>query len=784
MAAKIKQYSWAKVKVVHPMSQSRQLAAIMFTDIVGYTTLMGEDEEKAFELLKKNRRLQKPIIEKYNGRWLKEIGDGVLASFNAVSDAVYCAKAIQKSCESAADLNLRIGIHEGEVVFEGNDVFGDGVNIASRLEPLAPVGGILVSEAVHNNILNKNGIVSTFVREVQLKNVKKSVRVYQVQVEGLKPMLEDTPNNPAQSSIKLIRSRKMAFAVVGVIVILLLTYFLYTNQAKTQIFNEPQIETIDKSIAVLPFKNMSNDDNNQAFNDGQWEAILSHLSRIADLRVISRQSMEQYRESTKTAPKIAEELRVSYLLEGSVQKYGNKARITVQLINAVDDQHLWSHDYTQEVEDIFSLQSEIASHVANELEIRLNDDEKEHLSISPDIDPQIYELYLSGKYLLKQYSETNDSSLLISAVRRLSEVVQEAPKYADAYVSLAESLQLMNNWNGYREEVFSDSALQLLRKAIELDENNVEAHSGMADYYYYYSEDGLEKAVEEWQRILQLDPNNSTALASLGLYYLNMKDFKKAVPLIFKSIKREPSLQSDELGDRLSYYNILSILFNSMGMYEEAMIMEEKQMALNPDYCCGDLSFLSTLMGRHEEALQWAKKAYEKDTTNMFNRNRLAESYGYLEQWEMAEHYFRISLEKLTAQNEDIYRNIHSFLFRFGYVLWQHGNREEAKEMFNHHIETVQGYIDNGSNFSGHLYDLACVYAFTGEKANALKLLEQIPFWWVTYGLILIDPMFDPIRDDPVFQEIVQRQQDEMLQLREIAQLEQYTDDLKWVLYR
>ena len=652
------------------------------------------------------------------------------------------------------------------------------------LEPLAPIGGILVSESVHKNLLNKKDIQSNFVEEKHLKNVKESVRVYQVQVEGLKPMLEDTPNNPAQSSIKLIRSRKVAFAVVGVIVILLLTYFLYTNQAKTQIVNEPQIETIDKSIAVLPFKNMVNDEGNQAFNDGQWEAVLSHLSRIADLRVISRQSMEQYRESTKTAPKIAEELRVTYLLEGSVQKYGNKARITVQLINAVDDQHLWSHDYTQEVEDIFSLQSEIASHVANELEIRLNDDEIEHLSISPNIDPQIYELYLSGKYFLKQYGESRDSSLLISAVRRLSEVVQAAPKYADAYVSLAESLRLMNNWNEYREEVFPDSALQLLRKAIELDENNVEAHSGMAYYYYNYSENGLEKAVEEWQRILQLDPNNSTALASLGLFYLNIKDFENAVPLIFKSIKREPSLQSDELQDRISYYGMLSTLFLSMGMYEEANIMGEKQLELDPDRWIDDMGFFHTLMGKHKEALQRAKRAYENDRSNMFLRNRLAESYMYLGQWEMAEHYFRISLEKLTAQNEDIYRNIPSFLFRFGYVLWQHGNREEAKEMFNQHIETVQGYIDNGSNFQGHLYDLACTYAFTGEKAKALRLLEQISFWWVTYGLIQVDLMFDPIRDDPAFQEIVQRQRAEMLQLREIAQLDQYADDLKWVLYR
>ena len=136
------------------MSSSRQLAAIMFTDIVGYTRLMGEDEEKAFELLKKNRQIQRPIIERFNGRWLKEIGDGVLASFPAVSEAVYCAGAIQKTCENEPDLNLRIGIHLGEVVFEENDVFGDGVNIASRLEQLAPIGGILVSESVSRNIQN------------------------------------------------------------------------------------------------------------------------------------------------------------------------------------------------------------------------------------------------------------------------------------------------------------------------------------------------------------------------------------------------------------------------------------------------------------------------------------------------------------------------------------------------------------------------------------------------------------------------------------------------------
>src|SRR5204862_2106549 len=162
------------------MSQSRQLAAIMFTDIVGYTALMGEDEQKAFELLRKNRQLQRPIIEKFNGTWIKEIGDGVLASFHTVSDAVTCATQIQKACNAIDDLKLRIGIHLGEVVFEDNDVFGDGVNIASRLQAIAPIGGIWISESVYKNVSNKKEIKTKFVRVETLKNVKEQVLIYEV----------------------------------------------------------------------------------------------------------------------------------------------------------------------------------------------------------------------------------------------------------------------------------------------------------------------------------------------------------------------------------------------------------------------------------------------------------------------------------------------------------------------------------------------------------------------------------------------------------------------------
>jgi class 3 adenylate cyclase len=162
------------------MPEDRRLAAIMFTDIVGYTTIMGENEDLAFEVLKKNRQIQIPIIEKHGGKYLKEMGDGILASFRSVSEAVYCAIEIQEVCEDDPDLQLRIGIHEGEVVFKDDDVFGNGVNITSRLQQFAPIGGIYVSESVHNNVLNKKSILTKYIREEKLKNVSEPVRIYEV----------------------------------------------------------------------------------------------------------------------------------------------------------------------------------------------------------------------------------------------------------------------------------------------------------------------------------------------------------------------------------------------------------------------------------------------------------------------------------------------------------------------------------------------------------------------------------------------------------------------------
>lgn len=282
------------------IAHNRKLAAIMFTDIVGYTALMGEDEDKAFQLLEKNRQLQKPIIEKFGGTCLKEIGDGILASFTTDSDAVYCAKEILDACSQIPELQLRIGIHEGEVTFEGDDVFGDGVNIASRLQTIAPADCIYISETVNRNIENKKEIETRFVRQETLKNVKHPIRIFQVFTAKNKRPIP----GPRRNKIQLI----------GLGIILVLTIILIWQLFPEKFIKKSAVEiplnNIEKSIAVLPFVDMSPDRDQEYFSDGISEEILNHLCKIKDLRVASRTSSFAFKGTQADIKEIGSSLKV------------------------------------------------------------------------------------------------------------------------------------------------------------------------------------------------------------------------------------------------------------------------------------------------------------------------------------------------------------------------------------------------------------------------------------------------------------------------------------------
>ncbi|MEE9161892.1 MAG: adenylate/guanylate cyclase domain-containing protein, partial [Candidatus Neomarinimicrobiota bacterium] len=329
----------------------RKLAAIMFTDIVGYTAYMASDEPQALKFLDQSRKVLQPLISSHGGQWLKEMGDGTLSSFESATEAVTCALDIQRQVAESDTFRLRIGIHVGDVIFEGGDVFGDGVNVAARIEPLAQAGGITVSDQVYDSIRNKPGIGAVFLGKKQLKNVTRPVKVFALTGEGLPPPAHGSKpvRERMGASDRLLRPAALvlAAATIGVL------GYVYV----------PPLFLVDDSItsvAVLPFDNFTGEPGQEYFVEGMHEAIIANLAQIKGLRVISRTSVMRYGGTRKMLPQIARELNADALVEGSVTKQADSVRITAQLIHGRTDKHVWSNEFYGDLRHVLALQSGVA----------------------------------------------------------------------------------------------------------------------------------------------------------------------------------------------------------------------------------------------------------------------------------------------------------------------------------------------------------------------------------------------------------------------------------------
>ncbi len=541
------------------MPQSRQLAAIMFTDIVGYTALMGEDEQKAFDLLRKNRHIQQSLIKQFNGIWIKEIGDGVLASFPTVTDAVRCATSIQQSCTNIPDLKLRIGIHLGEVVFENNDVFGDGVNIASRLQALAPIGGIWVSESVHKNVSNKKGIETKFIREEFLKNVKEKVHIYEVNIENFD---REHINN--------------SFA-----------------DQKTSNIN------LEKSIAVLPFVNMSNDPDQEYFSDGITEEILNSLTHLKELRVAGRTSSFHFKGKNIDVRKIGQKLNVQTVLEGSIRKQGTRLRITVQLINVQDGYHLWSERYDRELDDIFAVQDEIALAITEKLKITLLEHEIAIINKKPTENKEAYDLYLKGRFNLNRRGPG-----IKSALEYFQQAANLDPEFALAYTGMADAYAILAFYCVMPPHEAMPKAKQNAEKAIKLNTSHVEAYTSLAFINTFYDWNWAE-AKKRFKLVFELNPNYAPAHYWYS-YYLgfvernsegSINEAKKA------AIELEPLVPFS--------HHVLSMMLINAGRYEEAMLEGNMVIELDSNSSPGFRSLGLSLAGlqRYQESIEALKKS-------------------------------------------------------------------------------------------------------------------------------------------------------------------------------
>jgi len=579
------------------MSQSRQLAALMFTDIVGYTALMGNDEQRAFELLNKNREIQKPIIEEYNGLWIKELGDGVMASFNTVSDAVNAAIKIQEACNEANVFQLRIGIHLGEVVFENDDVFGDGVNIASRIQAIANPGSIYVSESVHNNISNKQGINSKFVKQESLKNVKESVRIYEVMVKNSQP----APVSKENSEL-------------------------------------PINSIYEKSIAVLPFVNMSNDPEQEYFSDGLTEELIANLSRLKDMRIISRTTSMQYKGTTKDIQTIGREISVRYIMEGSVRKSQDNIRITAQLIDVGNDTQLWAETYKGKFADVFDIQEQVSKQIMDALRIRLTPKEAVVLRKRSTENHEAFDHYLRARNFLYRRTKNN----FLFAIQLFQKAIQLDPHYASAYAGLGETYAIFYQYCE-RKDTWLEKSIESSLKALMYDSFSSDAYAalGMA----YYNKRMHDEALIASKKSIELDPKNFTGYWIIGLIQYTSHQDQEAVDLFKKVIELNP--------DFLVAYNNLMNVYERMGeteKYTELLenTLEEvipRYLSKHPDDASKYIFHAITLSrkGKNEQAKTEIARALElshDDPVMMYNAacfySRLGEKEVALEMFKKA----------------------------------------------------------------------------------------------------------------------------------------------------
>ncbi|MFZ0915300.1 MAG: tetratricopeptide repeat protein, partial [Candidatus Udaeobacter sp.] len=551
-------------------AEVRKLAAIMFTDMVGYSALSQRDDKLALELLEEHREILRKIFPGFNGSEIKTIGDAFLVEFQSALEAAQCAIEIQRALahrnhDVGADrrIELKIGIHIGDVVHRGGDVYGDGVNIASRIEPLAGAGGICVSMDVERQI--RNAVETRFEKlaPTELKNISVQMDLFRIVLPW-----ERQVASVAKSEIRISKSetekRSWIWAAAAVLLLVIGIGWWWTTQphkrsaarveggrnagegaaglstparpnAKGLAGARPSIP--EKSIAVLPFDNLSDDKSNAYFAEGIQDEILTRLSKIAALKVISRTSTQKYKSAPDNLREVGQQLGVANLLEGSVQKAGNAVHINVQLIKAASDEHLWAESYDRELQNIFGVEGEVAGAIADQLNAKLSGNEKRELNARPTKNPDAYDAYLRG---LAYAGGVEDFVASVQkSIQALENAVQLDPEFAVAWALLCRQHGLIFFNNIDHTPLRREAARKALDMAKKFGPELVETQLANG-FYKYFVERDYEGAKAELEAVRRRYPNNAVAAEFLGGIARRQGQWEQSRALYAQAIELDP----------------------------------------------------------------------------------------------------------------------------------------------------------------------------------------------------------------------------------------------------
>ena len=543
-------------------SGQRRLAAIMFTDVVGYTSHSQRNEAEALKRLEEHRRVLRSILPRHEGQEVKTMGDAFLIEFPSALEAVRCSISIQQemkeknaSIPEKDRLLLRIGIHLGDVVHNQGDILGDAVNVSSRIEPLAEPGGVCISGQVYDQVRNKIDLPLEKLEQKNLKNVKLSIDVYKI----------------------------------------VMPWDVKTNE---------DVELDIRRVAVLPLKNMSPDVNDEYFADGMTEELITSLSAVTELTVIARTSTMQYKNATKRISEIGRELGVGTLIEGSVRKSGSKVRITVQLIDARNEGHLWAQNYDKQLDDVFTVQSEVAEKVAEALKVKLVKSEIRRIEKVSSRNPEAYNIYLKGLFYFNKRTP--------EAVRKSVDLFEESlkldPTFALGYSGLAQAYFVMAA-NYYEDpEICYPESKRYSLEALALDDELAEPHAILGGVALGFDYD-LDKAEIEYKKAIELNPSS----AITRLWYTHLLRYEKRSSESWKQISEALELSPLSLivNDNIAgeYY--------FQKKYDKAIEQAKKVIDMDPSFPSVYLTLILNYLevAKYEEALQAAETYTESYDT-------------------------------------------------------------------------------------------------------------------------------------------------------------------------
>lgn len=533
----------------------RRLAAVLASDVVGYSRLMAADEAGTLAALKRHRETMfDPTVAAHNGRIVKLMGDGALVEFGSVVDAVNCALAVQRAIAGAGEdkpkITIRIGINLGDIIIEGDDIYGDGVNVAARLEPLAEPGGVCVSSIVNESVGSRIEVAFADGGEVQVKNIDRPIRVWK---------WHPATGGPPPKAHPVTAPKPAA------------------------------------SIAVLPFTNMSGDAEQEYFSDGITEDIITDLSKVAGLIVIARNSTFVYKGQSVDVRAVGRDLGVTSVLEGSIRRSGSRVRITAQLIDAGNGAHLWADRYDRNLTDIFAVQDDVTREIVAALKVTLTPGDLAALKIDSGVNPEAHDLLLRARDML--FRPTKDRSVFDRATALLSRAIEIDPEYPEPYsaLALAHRLDYVNRWSEDPEQAMAKAA-RFADIAVAKGPNDLRAHQAAA--MIAVANKDWPRAEAESARALEINRNGSEAALTRATLEIYTGNAAAAIPLLEHGRRVDPRAGI--------FLHFLGVAFLLTGKFETAAAMFRERILLAPETDFSRALLVATLgyLGRAEEARQ------------------------------------------------------------------------------------------------------------------------------------------------------------------------------------